>query len=79
SKSAFPGTVDSLVLRAYRLGEPLQLPDELVWPAGAPRRIRFDVDGTLDSDLHPEGVRLPFETAPGQVETVSVSKYGTVD
>ncbi|MHC4261678.1 MAG: hypothetical protein ACYSWX_04090 [Planctomycetota bacterium] len=76
---AFTGIVDSLTVGAYRESEPLELPAEGIWPDGAPTRIRFDADGTLDRQLHAEPIELRFETAPGQTESVRVSRYGTVE
>jgi type II secretory pathway pseudopilin PulG len=76
---AFPGALDQLVVRVYERSEPLVLPETVGWPAGAPLRVRFEADGTLDRVRHPDGLVLRFEPVPGRLEEVWVSTYGTVD
>jgi hypothetical protein len=78
-RGAFPGQLDGLVLRAWQRGEPIDLGQATDWPAGAPTRVRFDADGTLDARLHPDPLSLTFEPAPGRSTEVRVSRYGTVE
>jgi prepilin-type N-terminal cleavage/methylation domain-containing protein len=74
----FPGQIDELGLYAFERSDPLPLPREVEWPADAPRRLRFGVDGLLESARQkPVQLRLGL---PGGVErTLILSSRGISD
>lgn len=74
----FEGSIDSLVVRAVVASDPLPMSSTLVWPEGAPRRVLFDADGSLDTVLHggnPFSIVLP--TDPDDV--VEISRLGVIE
>ena len=60
------------------LSQPLDLPKGALWPAEAPRTVRFASDGSLDAVAHPEDLNLTFAFDDGVQETLTVGRYGNV-
>jgi prepilin-type N-terminal cleavage/methylation domain-containing protein len=75
---AFPGAVDTVVVRTMERSEPLELPPTSRWPSDAPGVVRFEADGALDRSRHRGGIELRLETDTGDRPLISVSAYGVV-
>lgn len=74
----FPGTVDSLVVSAMAVDQPLRLP-ESVRLEGAPPEVRFGPDGALERGAHDGPVELTLVFEGGTRETITVGVYGTIE
>lgn len=74
----FEGSLDTLVVRAVVASNPLPMSSTLTWPEGAPRRVLFDADGSLDTLLHGgSALALVLPTDPGDV--VEISRLGVIE
>lgn len=74
----FRGRMDELIVGLVELSEPLDLPKGVLWPAEAPRTVRFASDGSLDAGAHPQDLSLTFAFDDGVQETLTVGRFGNV-
>ncbi len=78
-KSAFPGSIDHVVIAAVTSSAELKLPESLRFDTDAPAEIRFAPGGYLDRELHDEPVVFHLVDQDGKREEIRVGLYGTVE
>jgi hypothetical protein len=75
----FPGSVDSLVVRAVSAEDVLLLPEDVLFAADAPAEIVFDAGGRLARSVHEKPVEVGLELGDGRTAVVRVNVYGSVE
>jgi len=78
-QTTFPGSLDSLVISAVKVGQAIVLPEGVRLAAGTPDEVLFAAGGALDPRRHGAPVGVTLEYADGQRQTIKVNLYGTVE
>jgi hypothetical protein len=78
-QTAFPGSLDSLVVSAVKVGDAVVLPEGVRLASGTPSEVLFASGGALDPRRHAAPVDVVLEFADGQRQTIKVNLYGTVE